>query len=100
MPRAKGSESRQLHATLKPTHSLDIVKHVPILLYMTEENDNAIADFTAYKMRSIVKQLAMAGRTDLAHGMQLALDQYLLGNIDIDFRDGMPYVASVNAGDT
>jgi len=72
---------------------------------MTQESDNDmplgnIADFTAYKMRSIVKQLAMAGRADLAHGMQLALDQYMLGNIDIDFRDGMPYVASVNAGDT
>jgi len=73
------------------------------LLYMTKENDNAldnIADFTAYKMRSIVEQLAASGRTDLAHGMQLALDQYLLGNIDIAFEDGMPYVSAVNTGDT
>ena len=70
---------------------------------MTKENDNAldnIADFTAYKMRSIVEQLAASGRADLAHGMQLALDQYLLGNIDIAFEDGMPYVAAVNTGDT
>ena len=66
---------------------------------MENDNDN-IADFTAYKMRSIVEHLATLGRIDLAHGMQLALDQYLLGNINIDFRDGMPYVASVNAGDT
>tara|TARA_Y100000296_G_C4976180_1_gene158339 strand:+ start:280 stop:483 length:204 start_codon:yes stop_codon:yes gene_type:complete len=67
---------------------------------MTEENDNAIADFTAYKMRSLVEQLAEQGYTDLAHGIQLALDQYLLGNIAIDFKDGMPYVSAVNTGDT
>ena len=72
---------------------------------MTEDNDNGMpldntADFTAYKMRSIVEQLAEQGYTDLAHGMQLALDQYLLGNITIDFKDGMPYVSAVNTGDT
>jgi len=67
---------------------------------MTEENDNEPADFTAYKMRSIVEQLVHAGRTDLAHGMQLALDQYLLGNIAIGFKDGMPYVSEVYVEDT
>ena len=62
---------------------------------MTKENDNAIADFTAYKMRSIVEDLAKAGRLDLAHGMQLALDQYLLGDLEIAFRDGWPYVVDI-----
>jgi len=38
MPMAKGSKSMQLHATIKSTHSLDIVNDVPIL-YMTQEND-------------------------------------------------------------
>jgi len=68
---------------------------------MTMENrDDNLADFTAYKMRSIVEQLVHAGRTDLAHAMQLALDQYLLGNITIDFKDGIPYVSEVNVKDT
>ena len=65
---------------------------------MAEENDNElnnIADFTAYKMRNIVEDLAKAGRIDLAHGMQLALDQYLLGDLDIAFKDGWPYVVDI-----
>ena len=69
------------------------------------ENDNDIpldnlADFTAYKLRGIVEQLADQGYTDLAHGVHLALDQYLLGNIDIGFKDGMPYVSEVYVEDT
>ena len=61
---------------------------------MAEENDNDnLLDFTAYKMRNIVEDLAKSGRLDLAHGMQLALDQYLLGDLDIAFKDGWPYVA-------
>ena len=68
---------------------------------MTEDNDDDnVADFTAYKMRSIVEHLAELGRMDLAHGMQLALDQYILGNIDIGFKDGMPYVSEVHVEDT
>ena len=53
--------------------------------------DNLI-DFTAYKMRSIIEDLAKRGRTDYANAIQDALDSYLLGEIDIVFIDGMPYV--------
>ena len=58
---------------------------------MTQENDN-VADFTAYKMRSIIEDLASANRIDYANAMQDALDAYLLGEIDISFIDGWPYV--------
>ena len=58
---------------------------------MTEENDNAIADFTAYKLRSMVEDMAAVGRSDLAEALQLALDEYLLGHIDIAWQYGWPY---------
>ena len=92
MPWAKGSKTMQLHALLKPTHAIDIVNHVPIL-YMTTENDiDNLLDFTAYKMRSIIEDLASTGRLDYANAMQDALDSYLLDDIDIAFVDGWPYV--------
>jgi len=62
---------------------------------MTEENDNELdnlADFTAYKMRSIVEDLAKRGHTDHASAVQDALAAYLLGEIDIGFIDGWPHV--------
>ena len=57
-----------------------------------EDPDNII-DFTAYKMRSLVKQLDEIGRDDLAGNMQDALDAYLLGEIDIEWSEGWPYLA-------
>ncbi len=60
---------------------------------MTEENDiDNLADFTAYKMRSLIEDLAKQGRTDYANAMQDALDAYLLGELQISFIDGWPYV--------
>jgi len=62
---------------------------------MTEENDNELnnlADFTAYKMRSIIEDLASRGRTEYAEAVQHALDLYVLGEVDIGFIDGWPYV--------
>ena len=56
-----------------------------------EENNN-VADFTAYKMRSIIEDLAKQGRTDYASAVQDALDSYLLGELEIGFIDGWPYV--------
>ena len=53
--------------------------------------DNLI-DFTAYKMRSIIEDLAKRGRTDYANAMQDALDSYLVGDIQISFVDGWLYV--------
>ena len=56
-----------------------------------EENNNVL-DFTAYKMRSIIEDLARAKRLDYANAMQDALDAYLLGEVRIGFIDGWPYV--------
>ena len=55
------------------------------------ENNNVL-DFTAYKMRSIIEDLARAKRLDYANAMQDALDAYLLGEVRIGFIDGWPYV--------
>ena len=55
------------------------------------ENNNVL-DFTAYKMRSIIEDLARAKRLDYASAMQDALDAYLLGEVRIGFIDGWPYV--------
>ena len=55
------------------------------------ENNNVL-DFTAYKMRSIIEDLAKANRLDYANAMQDALDAYLLGEVRIGFIDGWPYV--------
>tara|TARA_R110000751_G_scaffold168774_1_gene274893 strand:+ start:1196 stop:1396 length:201 start_codon:yes stop_codon:yes gene_type:complete len=54
------------------------------------DDSNNLFDFTAYKMRSIIESLAAMGRDDIAHDMQLALDAYMLGEIDIEWRDGWP----------
>jgi len=61
---------------------------------MTQENDtcNNLLDFTAYKMRNLIEDLATVGRIDYANAIQDALDSYLLGEIDISFIDGWPYV--------
>jgi hypothetical protein len=56
-----------------------------------EEHENVL-DFTAYKMRNLIEDLAASGRLDYANAMQVALDEYLLGNIRIGFIDGWPYV--------
>ena len=55
------------------------------------ENNNVL-DFTAYKMRSIIEDLAEANRLDYANAMQDALDAYLMGEVRIGFIDGWPYV--------
>ena len=56
-----------------------------------EEHENVI-DFTAYKMRNLIEDLARANRIDYANAMQDALDAYLMGEVRIGFIDGWPYV--------
>ena len=55
------------------------------------EHENVL-DFTAYKMRNIIEDLAKANRLDYANAMQDALDAYLMGEVRIGFIDGWPYV--------
>ena len=54
--------------------------------------DNNVIDFTAYKMRNLIEDLAKSNRLDYANAMQDALDAYLMGAIRIGFIDGWPYV--------
>ena len=90
----------QLATTLKPTHTLDIVKPVPIL-YITMENDNDnLVDLTAYRLRNMIEDLAAVGQLDLADAIQDALDEYLLGNIDIAWRSGWPHMVLPEENDT
>ncbi len=56
-----------------------------------EENNN-VTDFTAYKMRSIIEDLDSRGQGEYANAVQHALDLYLLGEFDIGFANGWPYV--------
>ena len=67
---------------------------------MTQENDNDrpldnVADFTAYKMRSLIEDLADQGLVDYANALQDALDSYLLGDIDLAFIDGWPHALDI-----
>jgi hypothetical protein len=43
-------------------------------------------------MRNLIEDLAKTNRLDYANAMQDALDAYMLGEIDIGFIDGWPYV--------
>jgi hypothetical protein len=43
-------------------------------------------------MRNLIEDLAKQGRIDYANAMQDALDAYLLGEVQISFVDGWPYV--------
>lgn len=68
---------------------------------MTEENDNNnLADYTAYKLRQLVEEHARHGRLEYANAIQDALDSYLLGTVRIAFKDGKPYVADINKDDS
>ena len=72
---------------------------------MTQENDNDIPldnliDFTAYKLRNMVEDLAAVGQTDLAYALQDALDEYTLGHIDIAWQSGWPYMIIPEENDT
>ena len=69
------------------------------------ENDNDttldnLIDLTAYKLRSLVKDMAAAGHSDLADALQEALDEYLLGTIDIAWQSGWPHTIDVKENDT
>ena len=67
---------------------------------MEKEKDiDNVADWTAYKMRSLVAGQEAAGRLDLANALQDALDAYLMGQIRIVFREGKPYVVGINEED-
>jgi len=61
--------------------------------------DNLL-DFTAYKLRNMVEDLAAVGQLDLAEALQDALDKYMLGHIDIAWQSGWPYMLKPEENDT
>ena len=67
------------------------------------ENDNAtdnLIDFTAYKLRNMAEDLAAVGQLGLADALLDALDEYMLGNIDIAWQSGWPHMVLPEENDT
>ena len=67
------------------------------------ENDNAIdnlIDFTAYKLRNMAEDMAAVGQIGLANALQDALDDYMLGTIDIAWYNGWPHMLAPEEHDT
>ena len=56
-----------------------------------DQYDN-VYDFTEYKLASIVKELADMGEISSANIFQEALDNYMVGDVDIGWHEGQPYV--------
>ena len=61
---------------------------------MTEETEeeNTVTDFIPYKMRELIEFHASQGNEQVAEGLLNALNAYILGEVDIAFEDGWPYV--------
>jgi len=55
------------------------------------EYDN-VTDFIEFKLHRLIEQFAMAKRADIATVLSNALDEYLIGQIDIVFVDGWPHI--------
>ena len=55
------------------------------------EYDN-VTDFVEYKLHKLVDDLAKSNQVEIAAVISDALDQYLLGHIDIVFVSGWPHV--------
>jgi len=66
------------------------------------ENDTCdnLLDFTEYKLRYLVESMAAVGQSDLAEALQDALDEYMLGHIDIAWQSGWPYMVKPEEHDT
>ena len=64
------------------------------IIYMAEETEeeNTLTDFIPYKMRELIEFYAYQGDEQVAEGLLNALNAYILGEIDITFEDGWPYV--------
>ena len=49
-------------------------------------------DFTEFKLHQLMERASEAGDNDLANAYRLCLDEYLLGNIAISFKNGWPTI--------
>ena len=57
----------------------------------SNDYDN-VEDFAEHFLLRMAEQYAKAGRNDIADAIYDALDNYMLGNVDIRFEDGQPFV--------
>ena len=55
-----------------------------------------IYDFTEFKLHQLMERAYRAGDDDLAETYRLCLDEYLLGNIAISFKDGWPTIVDAD----
>ena len=64
------------------------------IIYMADdiEEESTVTDFIPYKMRELIEFYAYQGDEQVAEGLLKALNAYILGEIDIAFEDGWPYV--------
>ena len=59
---------------------------------MADNNDN-VYDYTEYKLFYLIEDLDNAGNEAMAEVFQDVLDNYMMGNIDIKWEQGQPYIA-------
>ena len=56
------------------------------------EEESTVTDFIPYKMRELIEFYSYQGEEQTAEGLLKALNAYILGEVDITFEDGWPYV--------
>lgn len=54
--------------------------------------DSNIVDFIQYKLLRLAEEYAAAGQPGVADTIWEALDSYMIGEVDIIFKKGEPYV--------
>ena len=64
------------------------------IIYMTDNNEeqDTVTDYIPYKMRELIEFHASQGNEQVAEGLLNALNAYILGEVDITFEEGWPYV--------
>ncbi len=92
MIRVKGKGMNNLTDLIYP-HPLPL-STCNYIIYMTDNNEeeNTLTDFIPYKMRELIEFYAYQGNEQVAEGLLKALNAYILGEVDIAFEDGWPYV--------
>ena len=69
-------------------------QHRTYIVYMPSkyaEYDN-VYDFTEYKLYYLIEELDDVGNEAMAEVYQDVLDNYMLGNIDIKWVEGQPFI--------
>ena len=54
-----------------------------------------VHDFTEFKLHQLMESYARDSQHDLANAMREVLDGYLLGQLQVEWSDGLPLVINV-----